>query len=83
RDMLNDCLQQHAGEPGARTVALAQSYLAQREMDSGNPAAGLAAYEALVANPAVRSSVELQTDALQGRARALLGLQRLDEAASA
>ncbi|MEE8615113.1 MAG: tetratricopeptide repeat protein, partial [Roseateles sp.] len=83
RDMLNDCLQQHAGEPGARTVALAQSYLAQLEMDSGNPAAGLAAYEALVANPAVRSSVELQTDALQGRARALLGLQRLDEAASA
>lgn len=83
RAMLNDCLLQHAGEPGARTVALARSYLAQLEMDSGDPAAGLAAYEALAASPAVRSSVELQIDAVQGRARALLGLQRLDEAASA
>lgn len=83
RELLNECLQRHAGEPGARTVALARKYLAHVEMDSGNPAAGLAAFEDLVHSPAVQSSVDLQIDADQGRARALLGLARLDEATAA
>ncbi|MDC6171461.1 tetratricopeptide repeat protein, partial [Paucibacter sp. XJ19-41] len=41
RELLRECLQLSAGQPQARTAALACRFLAQTEMDSGDFAAGL------------------------------------------
>lgn len=83
RELLTECLQTHAGEPDSRVIALARKYLAHLEMDVGDAAAGLAAFENLARHPAVQASVDLQIDTDQGLARALLGLHRLGEAEAA
>lgn len=83
RELLRECLQLSAGQPQARTAALACRFLAQTEMDSGDFAAGLEAFEQLARGAATAGSLDLQLDAQQGRARALLGLGRAEAARAA
>lgn len=81
REALQEGLQVLRPLPHGRSQAVTLNVLARVELDSQHHAAALEAYERMAALPAA-AAADLRVIAGIGRARALLGLQRLDDAAT-
>ncbi len=81
--MLTEALQRMEPLAGSRNYAGALSYLAELELDRGAFDRALTAFERLAERAAALGSIDLQSEAMRGRAQALLGLQQLPAALAA
>ncbi|MCV2367877.1 tetratricopeptide repeat protein [Roseateles oligotrophus] len=80
RDLLRECLQTLSQHPQNRTVMMALNYLGQTELDEGHYDVALKHFEQLGERERQSHASDMLSDVVLGRARALMHLNRLDEA---
>lgn len=80
RELLRECLQTMAQHPNNHTAMLALNYLGLTEQDEGNFVLALQHFETLGEREMQAHSSDMRNNVVLGRARALMHLNRLDEA---
>ncbi|MFY7865397.1 hypothetical protein [Roseateles sp.] len=80
RELLRECLQTLAQHPNSHTSMLALNYLGLTEMDEGHFEAALKHFETLGEREMQAHASDMRNNVVLGRARALMNLNRLDEA---
>jgi tetratricopeptide (TPR) repeat protein len=80
RDLLRECLQTLSQHPNNHTSMLALNYLGQTELDEGHFEVALKHFEMLGEREMQSHASDIRNNVVLGRARALMNLNRLDEA---
>ncbi|MCV2358283.1 hypothetical protein LNV08_04780 [Paucibacter sp. TC2R-5] len=80
RELLRECLQTLSQHPNSHTSMLALNYLGQTELDEGHFEVALQHFEMLGEREMQAHASDMRNNVVLGRARALMHLNRLDEA---
>ncbi|MCV2353014.1 hypothetical protein LNV09_02435 [Paucibacter sp. B2R-40] len=80
RELLRECLQTLSQHPNNHTSMLALNYLGQTELDEENFEVALKHFEVLGERETQAHASDMRNNVVLGRARALMHLNRLDEA---
>jgi tetratricopeptide (TPR) repeat protein len=80
RELLRECLQTLSQHPNNHTSMMALNYLGQTELDEGHFDVALKHFEMLGEREMQAHASDMRNNVVMGRARALMHLNRLDEA---